>query len=205
MTGVILSGGKCRRMGVNKAFLEINGERLIDKTVRLFRGLFDEVILVTNEPLSYSYLDVTIVSDIMKGTGALGGVYSGLYYASSSHAFVVACDMPFLNRSFVEHMIGSIGCYDIVVPENDGCLEPLHAVYAKSCLPAIKDLLMRGELKIIDLYKELKVLVIPEKRIKELAPNTNMFINVNTKEDIKKIIPLSGFSPKREYHMGERA
>ena len=174
-------------MGANKAFLEINGERLIDKTVRLFRELFDEVILVTNEPLAYSYLDVTIVSDVMKDKGALGGVYSGLFYASSSHAFVAACDMPFLNRSFIEHMLGNIAHYDVVVPENGGYMEPLHSIYAKSCLPAIKDLLMRGELKILDLYKELNVLVIPEKRIEKFDPDAKMFMNVNTKEDLSRI------------------
>jgi len=193
MTGVILSGGKCKRMGVNKAFLEINGERLIDRTVELFRELFDEVILVTNEPLPYLDLNATIVGDIIKGAGALGGVYSGLYYASCSHAFVAACDMPFLNRSFIVHMLSSIAHYDVVVPKSDGCLEPLHAVYSKSCLPAIKDQLMRGNLKIIDLYKALNISVISEQEIRKFDLPGRMFLNVNTKEDLGSIISQTGF------------
>lgn len=193
VTGVILSGGKCKRMGTNKAFLKINGKRLINRTVDLFWQLFDEVILVTNDPLSYSHLDTMIVGDIIKGAGALGGVYSGLYYSTCSHAFVAACDMPFLNGSFINHMLGSIAHYDIVMPECDGCLEPLHAVYSKTCLPAIQDQLMRGNLKIIDLYKELNTSIISEKEIKQFDPSGRMFLNLNTKEDLGRITSQAVF------------
>jgi len=191
-------------MGANKAFIEVNGERLIDSTVRLFRELFDEVILVTNEPLAYSYLGVTIVSDVIKDKGAFGGVYTGLFYASSSHAFVAACDMPFLNRSFIEYMLGCIAHHDVVVPEHGGFMEPLHTVYSKDCLPEIKDLLMRDELKIIDYFKGLNLLVIPEKIINKFDPSGNMFLNVNTKEDLHRIIPLTGFPHAQECHMPGR-
>ncbi|MCG6536280.1 MAG: NTP transferase domain-containing protein [Syntrophales bacterium LBB04] len=73
MTGVILSGGKSARMGMNKAFLEIEGKRLIDRTMLMFRDVFREVILVTNSPLDYLDQDCIIVSDIFKNKGALGG------------------------------------------------------------------------------------------------------------------------------------
>ena len=105
MTGVILSGGKSARMGMNKAFLEFEGKRLIDRTVTMFRDIFQEVILVTNSPLEYLDQDCIIVSDIFKNKGALGGIYTGIFYASCDQVFVSACDMPFLNRSFIGHMI----------------------------------------------------------------------------------------------------
>ncbi|MCX5820100.1 MAG: molybdenum cofactor guanylyltransferase, partial [Deltaproteobacteria bacterium] len=105
MTGVILSGGKNRRMGENKAFLRIEGERLIDRTVRLFRTVFQEVIIVTGSPLDYLDQQATIVTDILPEKGALGGIYTGLFYATEEHAFVTACDMPFLNRAFLEYMV----------------------------------------------------------------------------------------------------
>ena len=187
MTGVILSGGKSTRMGTNKAFLEIKGERLIDRTVRLFKDLFDEVIVVTNDPLSYLGLDVTIVSDIIKDKGSLGGIYSGLFYASSIHAFIAACDMPYLNKKYIGYMIKQIAQNDIVVPEKSGWMEPLHAIYSKNCLPPIKNLLMRNELKTTGFYKGLKVLIIPEETTKEFDPLNQMFVNVNTQEELELV------------------
>lgn len=187
MTGVILSGGKNTRMGTNKAFLEFEGERLIDRTIRLYQELFDEIIVVTNDPQCYLDLNVTIVSDVIKGKGALGGIYTGIFYASCPHAFVAACDMPFLNKAFIEYMIGLIGSYDIVVPhgERAGEMEPLHAIYAKSCLPPIKNLLKKDELKIVGFYQGLKVRVIPELTVRRFDPYKRMFLNVNTKEDLE--------------------
>ncbi|MBW2674523.1 MAG: NTP transferase domain-containing protein, partial [Deltaproteobacteria bacterium] len=64
MTGIILSGGKNARMGENKAFIRVDGERIIDRTIRIFRELFDEIVLVTNEPLAYLEFDLKIVTDI---------------------------------------------------------------------------------------------------------------------------------------------
>jgi len=81
MTGVILSGGRNLRMGQNKAFLRIEGERLIDRTVRLFRAVFPEVIIVAASPLDYLDQAATIVTDILPEKGALGGLYTGLFFA----------------------------------------------------------------------------------------------------------------------------
>jgi molybdopterin-guanine dinucleotide biosynthesis protein A len=83
MTGIILSGGKSKRMGENKAFLRVQGERLIDRTVRIFKSIFEEVVLVTNDPLIYLDQDVMIVTDIVLGKGPLGGIYSGLFHVLS--------------------------------------------------------------------------------------------------------------------------
>jgi len=73
MTGIILSGGKNIRMGgENKAFAEVGGEPIIDRTIRIFKEVFAEIILVTNSPLEYLDYDVQIVTDIIKGKAALG-------------------------------------------------------------------------------------------------------------------------------------
>jgi len=187
MTGIILTGGKNTRMGTNKAFLDINGERLIDRTVGIFKDLFGEIILSTNSPLDYLDHDAVIVTDIIKNKGALGGIYTGLFFASHEHAFVSACDMPFLNKSFIEYMIERRGDNDIVVPKTSEGLQPLHAIYSRRCLPAIKRIIDRDQLKITGFYKGLKTLEIPEDVIKSYDPEGKMFINVNTREDLEKI------------------
>jgi molybdopterin-guanine dinucleotide biosynthesis protein A len=190
MTGIILSGGKSSRMGANKAFLHVGGERLIDRTVRIFKEIFPEVILVTNSPLDYLDQDCTIATDIIKGKGPLGGIYTGLFHASHERIFMAACDMPFLNRAFIKYMMDHCADFDIVVPELPDGLQPLHAIYSRRCLPAIKRLIDKDQLKITGFYKGLKKLTIPEDVTKRFDPKGMMFINVNTEEDLERISSL---------------
>jgi molybdenum cofactor guanylyltransferase len=187
MTGIVLAGGRNSRMGTNKAFLEIGGVRFIDGIIHLFQGIFEEIIIVSNSPLLHLEHSVTVVTDIYKDSGALGGLYSGLFFASGSHAFVCSCDMPLLNVRFIEHMLKVTDNYDIVVPHSGDGFQPLHAVYGKKCLPVAKSLLEKRNLKIINLYRGLRVLTVGEDVIDSFDPTRKMFFNVNTHEDMKKV------------------
>lgn len=187
MTGIILAGGKNSRMGTNKAFLEIDGIRLINRTVSIFRRIFDEIIIVTNSPLSYLDQKVTLVTDIYKNKGALGGLYAGLFFAAHQHAFVCACDMPFLDSAFIEYMVKKLDNYDIIVPDAGDGLQPLHAIYGKECLPIIKNFFNHDKLKITDLYKGLQTLIIQEDIINTFDPQKRMFININTYEQLQRV------------------
>ena len=189
MTGVILAGGKNSRIGTNKALLVVNGSRIIDRTVGILKGIFEEVIIVANDPLVYLKQNVTIVTDIMPDKGALGGLYTGLFFASHSRAFVCACDMPFIDGKFIEYMIRQVGSYDIVAPDAGDGLQPMHAVYDKKCLPAIKSLLDQGKLKITDVYKSVRTLTIRDDIIDTFDPEKKMFLNVNTFDDLQRISP----------------
>lgn len=188
MTGIILSGGKNIRMGTNKAFIKVDGERLIDRTVRLFKNIFKEVILVTNSPLEYLDQDVKIVTDIIKGKGAIGGIYTGLFYSTLSRSFVSACDMPFLNRSFIEYMITNTRHYDIVIPSPPDGPQPLHAIYSSTCLTHIKKSIDTDKLKVTGFFKRLKVLKIPDDIITTFDSERMMFSNINTKEDLIRFL-----------------
>ena len=187
MTGIILSGGKNVRMGRNKAFIEINGERIIDRTIRIFRRLFSEIILVTNTPLEYLDYDVKIVTDLIKGKSSLGGIYTGLFHASSDHALVVACDMPFIDETFIRYMIDTIGASDIVVPNPPDGFQPLHAIYSKRCLPHIRHLINEDRLKVTGFYKKSKTLFIPPDVIGTFEAWETMFLNVNSRQDLQEL------------------
>jgi molybdenum cofactor guanylyltransferase len=187
MTGIILSGGKNRRMGTNKAFLKVDGERLIDRTVRLFRDLFAEVMIVTNSPLDYLDLEIQTVTDIVKGKGSLGGIFTGLFFANSDHAFVAPCDMPFLNKPFIADMIRQTANYDIIVPDPQEGLQPLHAIYSRRCLPVIKKLIMADQLKITGFYKGFRILALDEESIRPFDPQGRMFLNINSREDLQHL------------------
>lgn len=187
MTGIILAGGKNSRMGINKAFLKIDGIRLIDNILAVYQKIFSEIIIVTNDPLSYTELSETlVVTDIYKGKGALGGIYTGLFYATYDYSFVAACDMPFLNKDFIIYLTGQAGKHDIIVPELSEGFQPLHAIYSRNCLSHIKKLLIADKLKISGFYKEVRLLSIPEEKIKPFNKDGRLFLNVNTPEDLER-------------------
>ncbi len=189
MTGIILAGGGNTRLGQNKAFLQVGGERLIDRTVRLFRSLFCEVIIVAANPLDYLDQNATIVTDILPGRGALGGLYTGLFYAADEYAFVAACDIPFLSRPFIEYLASQTDGYDIVVPAPPDGLQPLSAVYSRRCIPAIRSLLDRNRLQIKEFFPGHRILRIEADILRSFDPEGRMFINVNTPEDLRNLPP----------------
>jgi molybdopterin-guanine dinucleotide biosynthesis protein A len=174
-------------MGKDKALLQVNGEPLIDRTVRLMSKIFPHLLLVTNTPRSYLHLGVRMAGDLMPGYGALGGLHTGLFFATTSHAFVVACDMPFLNPELIRYMIREPLRFDVVVPRWGNRWEPLHAVYSRRCLKPIEELLKRGAMRIVDLYSRVPVKEIPEKEIRALDPDLRSFFNVNTPEEWERM------------------
>ena len=188
MTGIILSGGKSNRLGgLNKAFIEVRGERLIERTLRIYRDLFEEILIVTNSPLDYLEFDVKIVTDIIPGKASLGGIYTGLFFANSEYVFVTACDMPFLNAQFIRFIMTKMGQHDIIVPRSVDGLQPLHAVYSRNLLKPIRRLIDANQLKITELFKKHKVLEIPREESLSFDPEDRLFMNINTPEDLVRL------------------
>lgn len=192
MTGIILAGGRAGRMGgINKAFIEVGGERLIDRTLRIYRRLFREIIISTNSPLEYLEFDARIVTDIYKGKGPLGGIHAGLVHAAGEHAFVTACDMPCLQEDFIGHMMAAAGGYDIVVPVSARGFESLHAVYSRKCLPVIESQIERGELKVSRLFGKFRTREISGDEIRRFDPEGRIFANINRPDDMRTNSPLA--------------
>ncbi|MFQ5343261.1 MAG: molybdenum cofactor guanylyltransferase [Anaerolineae bacterium] len=116
ISGIILAGGASRRMGQDKAFLQVGGELLIDRVLKAVRAVADDIIIVTNSPEKYAGYPARLIRDAYPGTGALGGIYTGLLAAEHSCGIVVACDMPFLKVDLLQYMAGQIEQYDVVIP-----------------------------------------------------------------------------------------
>jgi len=187
LSGIILAGGKNLRMqGEPKAFLKINGVRLIDKILNIYKNIFPEIIIVTNTPLDYTeFPDTVVVTDIYKEKSSLGGIYTGLFYSQNHYAFVTACDMPFLSEDFIHYMIKQTGKHDIIVPELSAGVQPLHAIYSRNCLPQIRKLLIADHLKITGFYKDVPLLNIPEEKLSDFNRDGRLFLNINTPEELK--------------------
>jgi molybdopterin-guanine dinucleotide biosynthesis protein A len=187
ITGIILSGGKSIRMGENKAFIQIEGVPIIRRIYDLFKQLFQEVIIVTDQKDLFSNFDSRICSDLIPGKGALGGLYTGIFFSSFQHSFCVACDMPFIRKSLVQYLIENIDDADVIVPRTKDGLQPLHAIYSKHCIDPIRKLIDAGRSKIIDLYCQVNVKIVDEKDFLCLDPGRESFINVNTPEELLSV------------------
>jgi len=184
IAGLILVGGKSSRYGSNKAMVEVDGIRLIERAVRVMRPLFQEVILLTNTPRDYAYLGLPMVEDLIKGLGPLGGVYTGLETISCGAGFFVACDMPFLNQALILHLVASRKGFDAVVPRVGWMIEPLHAVYTKRCLPAIRHLIDSREYQIFKFLPNVRVRYVEAEEIRVHDPQLRSFFNINEPQDL---------------------
>ena len=148
---IILAGGKGQRLGKDKSRIKIYNETILARIASLLGELqFKETIIVYGAERKVSGLPVKEVTDLIPEHGSLGGIYTGLTYSSAEINFVMACDMPFPQLPLVSHLIhlAESGSDDCIIPEQQGHLEPLFAVYRKTCLPAIKINIEQGQLKI---------------------------------------------------------
>jgi molybdopterin-guanine dinucleotide biosynthesis protein A len=184
ITGVILAGGRSSRYGKNKALVEMNGIRLIERVISVIEPLFEHLIIITNTPREYAYLKLPMFEDVIKGLGPIGGVFTGLQTMSDEAGFFVACDMPFLNGTLIYHMMEVMGDFDVVVPKVDWKIEALHAIYSKRCIPAIKKLIDRQDYQIIKFFQSVRVRYLNKEEIRDFDPELRSFFNVNRPEEL---------------------
>ncbi len=183
ITGVILAGGESRRMGSDKSLLPIDGARFIDHIYRRMIAVFDEVIIVTNSPDLYADIPCRKVPDIYYAQGSLAGIHSGLCHARNERVFVVACDMPFVSPAVVGRICAHDDNAEVTIPCSDRGLEPLHALYRKSCIPAMERALDAGEKRIISFFPEVRVSEVPPNVLSEEDPQGLSIRNINTPQE----------------------
>ncbi len=160
ITGILMVGGESRRMGKNKAFLEIDGRPLIERSLEVLSGACREVLISSREVNAYTGYGFKVVPDIIKGKGPLGGLYSVMQQASYDYLFLVACDMPLLNEKAINFFYRKVENNIAVVPDVLGKWHPLHAFYNKMLLSLIQDRIYEDKLSLIDLVKVCKARIV---------------------------------------------
>ena len=193
-SGVILAGGLSTRFqGVNKARLTIQGRSLLDRILGVFEPMFDEIVLVTNTPEQYLDVDALIVTDHFPVRSSLNGIYSGLFAARHAHAFVCACDTPFVQPALVRALLDAIDTRcDVVLPQTNKDIEPLFAVYNKACLFPIRRQIESGRFKIERFFDKVRVRTICEATLRRFDPELHSFININTPADLDRALTEAG-------------
>lgn len=185
VTGILLAGGKSRRMGFDKRFLELGGQTLVRRVLSVYERLFNEILVVVAEPVpELADIGHRVVTDLIPNCATLGGLYTGLSLSRSPRSFAAACDMPFLNVDLISHLLRSYND-DVVMPKLATGLQPMHAVYGKTCLPYFEQMLANNDLSIQSVlgHDELKVRLVPEEVLRTFDPPLLSFLNLNTPED----------------------
>lgn len=182
---VIQAGGRSSRMGQDKGLVSLAGRPMIEHVLTRVAGLGDETIIVTNNPGAYEYLGLRMATDEEPGAGALPGLHTALQAARGDTVLVLACDMPFVNRLLLEHLLSYSGSADVVVPEWGGNYQTMHAIYnRKRTQRAVEQALAAGEQRMISFYPSLRVQVVTPGAIREHDPHGHSFFNVNTPDDL---------------------
>jgi molybdopterin-guanine dinucleotide biosynthesis protein A len=183
VTGVVLAGGESRRMGRDKAFLELGGRPLIEIVVERMARVCAEVLVVAGDTRPYAGLGVAVVGDRFRGVGVLGGLHAGLEAAAHDLALAVGCDMPFLNPALLRVFVGWVEGFDVALLRQGEQVEPLHAVYRRTCLPAMEAAIRAGQRRVISFFPQVRVRYIPSDDVTPLDPALRSFRNVNTSGD----------------------
>ena len=141
-------------------------------------------MITTNRPQAYAYLGLPMASDPEPGLGALVGLRTALAAARHETVLVLACDMPFVQPDLLTHLLQQADQADVVIPRRGGEFEPLHAVYARACLPRIQARLEGGEFRMISFFPDVRVLAVEEATLTALDPTGLSFFNINTPDDL---------------------
>ncbi len=179
-------------MGRDKPWLELGGQPIIVRLIEVLRPLFPRLRIIANDSARFGALGLTVQPDIRLGCGALGGIESALATASFEAVFVAACDLPFLHAGFVGTLLGLLPGHDAVVPWGEKGPEPLCAVYSVGCRAAVTRALDRGELKVADFLRSLRVRRVEGDELAQLDPHGLALFNLNTPEDYERARKIVG-------------
>ena len=200
VTGVLLAGGKSRRMGEDKRHLVVGEQTLLERGLAVLQSIFCEVLVVIAQDSPPLKVAAQVVRDLVPDCGSLGGLYTGLTQATTPYIFVVACDMPFLNQAVITQFTSRRGTADIVMARLADRLHPMHALYGKRCVPALEEMIRARQFKIQEVVSHsfLRVHYVTEADLLTIDPSGHSFYNVNTMADLEAARSLLARIPPSE-------
>jgi molybdopterin-guanine dinucleotide biosynthesis protein A len=196
ISGVILAGGGSKRFnGIIKAKIDIGGKTIISRIIEKLSDIFGEIIIVTNSPDEFKeYNKYKIIGDQFLNKGPLGGIHSALKESENEAVFVVAGDMPLLDSDLIARQIdfyNSNRC-DVLIPQIDNYIEPLHGIYRKTLIRNLEDYLSgENNYAVRAFFKEADVHYL---HLEGTPMSKSAFININSPSDIQVVKKLMGLN-----------
>ena len=198
--GVILAGGRSRRMGENKAEMIFEGEPLLARVARRLAPAVDDLLVIGPQSLVPLALRARVVEDALPAIGPLGGLYTALTVSIGARIFLVACDMPFIRLGLVRAMLAFAETHsdaDVVALEANGRMQPLHAVYSRACLPAVERAVKASDHSLHALHVQLTVVAIDAETVRCEDPDGLSAFNVNTPDDWQRALRFAEQAARR--------
>ena len=193
-TAAILAGGRARRFGGRpKLLLPLGDRRIVDRLLAALGAVADQVFIVANDRNTYAGLGVPVHSDVLAGAGPLGGVHAALSASPSPRTLVVAGDMPFLDTTFLAHLLQAGGAVDVAVPRTHDGYQPLCACYRAACAPLIERRIAAGALRLGAAVDAMRRYELGTDEIEPFDPDGTLFFNVNTPADHARALALAAY------------
>ncbi len=196
--GVILSGGRSSRMGTNKALIKIDNRTIIERVFDIMKDVFDEIIISTNEPELYDFIDAEKVTDKFPGFGPLAGIHSAISSTQAKKIFVTSCDLPFINPSLINFLLNVTSEEMIIVPKAENRTQYNCGIYDCKILPLLEKVLCdvneaknknqevkNSALSLWNFAERLGVEVVDVEE--KLFYTKDLFFNINTPEDYEYV------------------
>jgi len=181
----LLAGGMSTRMGTDKAFLNFDGQTLLDRALIVMQTVCDRVTIVGDPPKFAKYEAGSVIADIFPGCGPLAGIHSALVHSVAELNLMLAVDIPFVTAELLLFLfaVAEKNAAVVTVPRvNDG-LQPLCAVYRRDFAAAAERALRAGNYKIDALFSSVSTHVIEAAELVAAGFSARNFFNVNTPED----------------------
>jgi molybdenum cofactor guanylyltransferase len=194
--GIVLCGGRSTRMGASKAHLAFGEETMLQRVVRLLGSVASPLVAVAAPGQSLPELPstVTVVRDEREGQGPLEGLRVGLVALprEAAIAYATSCDVPLLVPAVVTRLADLADAHDIVVVETDGFAHPLCAVYRRTVLPHIEELLAADQRRPAFLFSRVRTRRVPSDELKDVDPGLLTLRNLNTPEEYQDALRAAG-------------
>lgn len=182
ITAIILAGGKSSRMQQDKGLVILNGKMMIEYILEKAKMFTDKIIIITNNE-TYHQFGLPCYTDVIKDSGPMAGIYTGLLNSTSQKNLVLSCDAPFVSEKVIEKLIAQFGDEDVLVATHDEKIEPLCAIYDLNCAVYFKQWIANGELKMMKALQKLNTVSV---NFTSAEMNGDCFININTPEDLEQ-------------------
>ncbi len=189
LSAVILAGGESKRMGRDKTFIELAGRTLLALAVEKVRRLGVAEIFISGRPgRDYSAVAYPVLFDLEPGFGPLGGIERALHECRSPLLLVLAVDLPHITTEFLRKLMTRCDPLTGVVPQLEGRLEPLAAIYPKRCRHFASDFVARWR-PVVCQFAEACLEERAVRKFEITNPDADCFSNWNSPEDISTVNP----------------
>ena len=181
-TAALLAGGNSFRMGFDKQLFHARKERLFAHLLPTLLTKFEDVMVVTGEPEIYGGMGVRPIRDIIPGWGPLSGIHAAVSEAKGEYVYIMACDMPIIDISYIDHMIQKLTVSPACacVTRKADRIEPFHGFYGKGALPVMESDLLAGKSSVYYLLQKVDALYVAESEARRFTPDWSLFCNLNT-------------------------